>query len=169
MNQHTTGLYPKFHVTRTDGRDQPGGDRQGAEYLALDLTYDPFAVPAALAYAAAVQAEFPHLAKDIEKKVFAPAEVQRDEYGQWVHPCIRWTREGFKTKEWLASHGIEITCDWMENEDNANELFAIQEKTGSTGAWSPEPPTNDGWHMLALHGTDDGPVVWWYRKPSEAA
>ncbi|QOD84150.1 hypothetical protein [Chromobacterium haemolyticum] len=164
MSQQETGLYHKFNVTRTDGRDQPGGDRHGAEYLALDLTYDPFAVPAALAYAAAAQAEFPHLAKDIEEKVFAPVEVQRDEYGQWVHPCIRWTREGFKTKEWLEGHGIETTCDWMENEENADELFAIHEKTGSFISWHPKPPKGEGWHMLALHDTDDGPIAWWYRK-----
>lgn len=51
MNQRATGIYPKFTVRRNDGRDQPGGDRAGADYFVLDQTFDPYAIPALLAYA----------------------------------------------------------------------------------------------------------------------
>jgi hypothetical protein len=47
------GLYQKFDVTRRDGRDRPGGDREGAAYFVLDVIHDPLAVPALRAYAQA--------------------------------------------------------------------------------------------------------------------
>jgi len=65
------GLYKKFEVYRTDGRDQPGGDRAGARYIVLDLTYDGHARAAALAYAAEVAAEYPQLA--VEMRAFVEA------------------------------------------------------------------------------------------------
>lgn len=42
------GLYMKFQVVRNDGRDRPGGDRQGAVYFVLDLRHDPIHSKAAL-------------------------------------------------------------------------------------------------------------------------
>ena len=36
-DQHTTGFYAKYFVARNDGRDQPGGDRAGAQYLSWTL------------------------------------------------------------------------------------------------------------------------------------
>ncbi len=62
------GLYQKFNVSRKDGRDAPGGDREGAEYFTLDLTHDPFAKVALRAYADACQDALPELAADIRRK-----------------------------------------------------------------------------------------------------
>lgn len=63
-----TGLYQKFSVKRIDGRDAPGGDREGAEYFTLDLTHDPFAKIALMAYADACENELPLLADAIRAK-----------------------------------------------------------------------------------------------------
>lgn len=63
------GLYGKFHVCRTDGRDQPFGDKSKAAYFVLDYVYDPYAVPALQAYADAVRAAHPALAADLDKIV----------------------------------------------------------------------------------------------------
>lgn len=59
------GLYRKFEVHRTDGRDQPGGDRAGAEYIVLDLTYCPFARAAALVYADKMAVDYPQAAAEL--------------------------------------------------------------------------------------------------------
>lgn len=59
------GLYGKFQVRRVDGKDAPGGPKEGARYLVLDLTHDPYAVPAALAYAQACSVTHKELAADI--------------------------------------------------------------------------------------------------------
>lgn len=68
MSNQPQGIYRKFNVSRTDGRDQPGGDRAGAEYFVLDLTYDPFAIAALRLYAAAVRSEYPDLSNDLQQK-----------------------------------------------------------------------------------------------------
>jgi len=69
MGDKTRGLYGKFHVERTDGKSAPGEKHDGCEYFVLDLTHDPFAVPALKAYADACAAEYPLLAADLRPKV----------------------------------------------------------------------------------------------------
>ena len=69
IQQAERGLYPKFNVSRIDGRDAAGGDREGAQYFVLDLTHDPFARKAAKAYAKACKAKYPQLAADIRAQI----------------------------------------------------------------------------------------------------
>lgn len=68
VEQKKIGAYRKFEVRRTDGRDQPGGDRAGAKYFVLDATYDKHAKTALAAYVASCRAEYPLLANDMEKQ-----------------------------------------------------------------------------------------------------
>lgn len=68
VNQQRAGVYRKFNVSRTDGRDQPGGDRHGAEYFVLDVTHDKFAKAALAAYAAACRGDYPSLADDMVRR-----------------------------------------------------------------------------------------------------
>jgi hypothetical protein len=68
VNQQQAGVYHKFNVSRTDGRDQLGGDRHGAEYFVLDVTHDKFAKPALAAYAAACRNDYPALADDMARR-----------------------------------------------------------------------------------------------------
>lgn len=69
VNQRETGEYLKFFVNRVDGRDEPNGDRLNADYLVLDLTYDPHAMAGLKAYADAVEKDYPLLAADLRKKL----------------------------------------------------------------------------------------------------
>lgn len=61
------GLYQKFEVRRRDGRDGPGGDREGAAYFTLDVVNDPHAVPALRAYAASCAADLPDLSRELSE------------------------------------------------------------------------------------------------------
>ncbi|MHC4864610.1 MAG: hypothetical protein ACYTEX_11025 [Planctomycetota bacterium] len=62
------GLYQKYVVRRTDGRDAPGETHDGCEYFVLDLTHDPHALPALRAYADSCRGEYPKLCKDLMEK-----------------------------------------------------------------------------------------------------
>lgn len=64
-DQRDKGLYGKFRVSRVDGRDRPGGDREDAGYFVLDYVHDPYARAALEAYADACEEEYPFLARDI--------------------------------------------------------------------------------------------------------
>jgi hypothetical protein len=67
VDQHVSGIYNKFSVTRNDGRDLNGGDRANAKYFVLDLTYDPYAKDAIAAYAASCIKKYPALAAELIK------------------------------------------------------------------------------------------------------
>lgn len=64
-------IFDKFHVIRTDSTDGPGGKHDGCEYFVLDLTHDPYAEPAIMAYADACEITHPTLAADIRDR-YAP-------------------------------------------------------------------------------------------------
>jgi hypothetical protein len=68
MSDKTKGLYNKFEVKRTDGQSNAGGKHDSCEYFVLDLTHDPFAIPALMAYADACESEYPALAADLRKR-----------------------------------------------------------------------------------------------------
>jgi hypothetical protein len=53
-------LHSKYHVERTDGRDQ-----HGARYFVLDYAHDPYAQVALAAYIEACQHTMPGLAADL--------------------------------------------------------------------------------------------------------
>jgi hypothetical protein len=69
MGNKDRGLYDKFRVERVDGASSPGGKHHRCEYFVLDLTHDPFAVPAILAYVAACEQDYPWLADDLRRMV----------------------------------------------------------------------------------------------------
>jgi hypothetical protein len=66
MDKKKIGLYDKFAVTRMDGKSRPDEKHHGCQYFVLDLTHDPFAMPALKAYEAACRKEYPKLADDLE-------------------------------------------------------------------------------------------------------
>jgi len=69
MGDKTRGLYGKFDIKRTDGKSEPGQKHDGCDYFVLDLTHDPFAFQALMAYAVACDKEYPLLAADLREKL----------------------------------------------------------------------------------------------------
>ena len=69
MGDKTRGLYEKFTVIRNDGSSDLGGKHHGCEYFVLDLTHDPHAAAALMAYAESCAADYPLLAADLRSKV----------------------------------------------------------------------------------------------------
>lgn len=65
MTTKTEGLFGKFNVTRVDGRDQPGGDKEDAVYFVLDIAHDWYAREALRKYAIECAGEYPKLAVDL--------------------------------------------------------------------------------------------------------
>lgn len=71
MGDQTRGLYGKFNVTRKDGSSAPGGKHCGCDYFVLDLTHDPHAFPALVAYRNALleSNEYKFLCRDLTEKI----------------------------------------------------------------------------------------------------
>jgi hypothetical protein len=94
------GLYKKYHVQRL-------GDVQGkhtdCEYFVLDLSHDPFSVPALRAYADACERLYPKLAADLRKKFGASSDG--DDLAQLADEVARlrhWVGEMRRQKERLT-------------------------------------------------------------------
>lgn len=81
------GLYQKFWVRRVDGRDLPGGDRQGAAYFVLDVVNDPFARQALMACWSACRWDLPELAAGLD------ALLRELEAGVKDGPAVKALRE----------------------------------------------------------------------------
>lgn len=158
MGDNTKGLYDKFRVERTDGANQPGRKHHGCQYFPLDLTHDPHAVPAILAYALSCETENPILAGELRQKAIRPALVARDPDGSWLHPaCPISDDETFNLQAWLAGHGFGSAFVSMESDDLDDKLYERHAAEGSFLFWEPKAPDGDGWFLFALYDTEDGP------------
>lgn len=82
MGQRERGLYGKFLVARTDGRDGAGEKHYGCDYFVLDLVHDRHAAPALLAYAASCESDYPLLAADLRTKAAAIPNAAPDVAGK---------------------------------------------------------------------------------------
>lgn len=69
MDKHTTGLYHKFNIERTDGQSAPGQKHDGCDYFVLDLTHDVHAYRALKAYIESCKGDYPRLADDLTDKL----------------------------------------------------------------------------------------------------
>jgi hypothetical protein len=69
MSAENEGLYGKFHVSRVDGKDLPGGSKENARYFVLDYVNDIFARDALWTYAVSCGHKFPELAEDLKKEL----------------------------------------------------------------------------------------------------
>lgn len=77
MSDETRGIYKKYVVERVS---DPDGKHFHCDYFVLDWTHDEFAIPAARAYAAACEAKFPGLARDLRDRI--AQEVARQTIGK---------------------------------------------------------------------------------------
>lgn len=71
MGDEKCGVYRKYEVRRLN---DPAGKHDACDYYVLDWKHDPFAIPAALAYANACEAQFPQLASDLREQARLTAE-----------------------------------------------------------------------------------------------
>jgi len=99
-----------------------------------------------------------------------PAVVKRDASGAWSHPGMPMFDEGdaHKYHAWIEQQGLEVQYDYLDQDDDAGEAHAECAECGHFTTWNPAPPKGEGWFMLAIDDTEDGPTVWWARRPSGA-
>lgn len=105
MGDKTRGLYEKFKVERTDGTSKPGGKHDACFYFVLDITCDPHAIPALMAYAEACKADYPLLARDVRQKAQSHCEHE-------------WT-ETLHGPDAIGEHCITCDVDREYDDDNA--------------------------------------------------
>ena len=90
-DDHARGLYQKYSVNRTDGRDRAGDKHDGCEYYVLDLSHDPYAYRAIVAYARACALTHPQLCDDLlEKAKKIGQRLIEEKYDQLEKDGLLW-------------------------------------------------------------------------------
>lgn len=119
VRERNLGIYGKYEIRRVEGNDGPNGKHGACDLFVLDITHDPFARAAALAYAGACMLAFPKLASDLRDKVKAAideeilgivrmsgearCEVCDEEY--WRHP------DSHEHLDWEGHPYLTRLCD----------------------------------------------------------
>lgn len=103
-------------------------------------------------------------------ELIQPAAVWRDASGAWDHPDMPLFDEAdaHKYHEWVEQQGLEVVYNFLEFEDEDCPAHAEYAETDRFASWNPAPPQGEGWFMLAIDDTEDGPAVWWARRVPEA-
>jgi hypothetical protein len=71
---------------------------------------------------------------------------------------------------WKKAHDVECTSSMMCDEyDNGSDLVRDYGEYCDCAAWDPDPPAGNGWFLVSIHDTEDGPCAVWLRhKPTSA-
>ncbi|WP_322068961.1 hypothetical protein [Paraburkholderia bannensis] len=128
-----------------------------------DYQFRPlYAAPVAPAAAAPINLE------GLRKKLLAPREIVRNEDGYLTHPDFPICDEGTHAGKFLDAFGIDAEFVAMESDDPeaAERYFEAGEMHCSY--WTPTPPEGEGWLLLEIYETEDGPCALFGRDRYEA-
>ncbi len=98
-----------------------------------------------------------------------PVAVVRDEWGNFYHPVLEKVFGDAEEipMDFFRDQGLEIHCTMMEDELNEGALDAwIDLSSPDISHWTPKQPDGEGWFIVSLGDTEDGPVCYWARKKS---
>ncbi|MFP1891058.1 hypothetical protein ACLEEJ_00350 [Lonsdalea quercina] len=99
-----------------------------------------------------------------------PVAVERDEYGYWTHPDYYAYCDGreyipkSEYDQWLKQIGMESVVVCLEYDDESLKQTMYFEWDPDVRGWEPPKPDGEGWFIVSIHDTDDGPVCIWMRE-----
>ncbi|WP_186061024.1 hypothetical protein [Burkholderia gladioli] len=106
--------------------------------------------------------------EDLRKKLLTPREIIRDEQGWLTHPDMPCCDEDVRADELLAAFHIDTAFVSMESDGNEDACEAYFERgDADCSAWTPTPPTGEGWLLLEIYDTEDGPYALYGRDRYE--
>ncbi|WP_124905131.1 hypothetical protein [Burkholderia sp. Bp9004] len=101
----------------------------------------------------------------LRRAVLTPRAFVRDEYGMLTHPAIPALDEDVNYQTFFAAFGIESTFVCMETDVDcdAYERY-VESNDPNCSFWTPSTPAGDGWLLLEIYDTEDGPVALYVRE-----
>lgn len=123
------GLYRKYEVNRTDGRDGPGEKHHGCAYFVLDLDHDPHALPALVAYAKSCHTEYPELRRDLIDEIHQRLSVgvyrvnlAEDRPPVWAIAADEVEAEKYVGRV-IGTSGVETKNSWPVAPENYDHFY----------------------------------------------
>lgn len=107
----------------------------------------------------------------MEKRI-VEEPIVRDAAGWYEHPDLPEFEPGDTAsfQAWLDLQGLVVMRVWMES-NNPDLAARYSDGEGDPTAmidWNPTPPKGDGWFLLAIYESDDGPHAYYARRPPPA-
>ncbi len=99
-----------------------------------------------------------------------PMEVQRDSLGYWVHPDLPQIETNEQFDNWISAQGLQYSIHCLDGDDGIGAEDALARyEAGDLDilAWQPSKPEGEGWFIVSIYDTEDGPVCLWVRHPTE--
>ena len=100
-----------------------------------------------------------------------PMEPQRNEGGWWTHPDMPVIETSEQFDEWQKQQGFQLCIVMLDGDagDGAEEAYKtyLDGAVADCSAWQPSTPEGDGWFIVSIHDTEDGPACIWIRHPTE--
>ncbi|VWB69817.1 hypothetical protein [Burkholderia lata] len=118
-----------------------------------------------IASLASGKAAAPPSLEGLRRAIFTPRTVARDQDGMLSHPAVPYLDEDVNYETFFAAFGIEAAFIHMENDvdcDTYDQYFASN--SANCSAWTPSAPAGDGWLLLEIYDTEDGPVALYVRE-----
>lgn len=105
---------------------------------------------------------------EVNMNLIQPAEVVRYADGSWTHPDFPQWDESTLLKtvnDWFEAQGLERGVVFFEYDVPQDLLNAwLENGHAPLAKWEPTKPEGEGWFMLSIHDTEDGPVCIWARR-----
>ncbi|MCY1253057.1 hypothetical protein D9M68_122750 [compost metagenome] len=106
--------------------------------------------------------------EDLADELLAPREIRRDANGHVQHPAMPSLGEDVCIAEFLSAFGLEVDAIAMEDDDHtAWEQYTEAENTDCS-FWNPSTPSGDGWVLLEIFESEDGPSALYARRKLNA-
>jgi hypothetical protein len=96
-------------------------------------------------------------------RLLAPRAIVRDKDGYLIHPEMPACDENVRTDVFLSAFGLDTGFVGMEGDCDDEEFMERVHEGESCLAWSPTPPEGDGWVLLEIYPTEDGPYAMFAR------
>ncbi|MDW9227041.1 hypothetical protein C7S15_1608 [Burkholderia cepacia] len=100
----------------------------------------------------------------LRRSILTSREIVRDQDGMLSHPAVPYLDEDVNYETFFAAFGIEAAFIHMEDDvdcDTYDRYFASNSPDCSM--WTPSSPQGDGWMLLEIYDTEDGPVALYAR------
>jgi hypothetical protein len=115
----------------------------------------------------------PHLGDHWKAALLDGRTLERDENGMGWHPALPSFDEATDTRKFYEAFGMEICQVSAESELEWEEYdrLAGLEPNGEFNfyEWTPKAPEGEGWKLVSIHDTEDGPYAWWLRDAALAS
>lgn len=105
-------------------------------------------------------------------KQIQPMEPQRNREGYWTHPDMPVCESSAQFDAWQAEQGFECSVVMLDGDDSEGSEDAKERyfDHGNTDilCWQPSMPEGEGWFIVSIHDSEEGPVCVWIRYAQDS-